>query len=406
MFRITFRLLICVSLFNFWLYTFASGASHINPADSKLIQQIKEGLFSDYDKADLPDLSNCSLVRIELGPYINLENNRKQERFTYGFVLEENEESMSVLGIDLSVKQYPKTGSTEKIPQCKKVDIEQEITSLLIKLEQPGSGDRLYRDLFRYTFVPANEFVQVLVLARGCGANGQHDLARSLLEYSSIWPSQFEVRDKKGVEQFRQMVRADLSRTVYMHIVLEFNDTSVSRLQLQTRFEKFLVNHPDSEYVSKAKDSIEILELMNNEDKEYEEFKPDKTHIENLIFQLRDQNGLYSLDIFSDPREQGPEFLKSYGFSDNKIEELQKQTSPAVALLNLGQESIPLLIEHLDDPRFTRTLSTFDRRGPTTHEVITIGETCEMIIERIAGKDFFGNDAKKQIEEWWKENQP
>ena len=103
---------------------------------------------------------------------------------------------------------------------------------------------------------------------------------------------------------------------------------------------------------------------------------PLKQRVAELIFQLRDQNGMQvfqpgSCDIFADPRD-GAFVMTKKG----------TPRSPAAQLVAIGEPALEQLIDSVDDNRFTRSVE-YHRSFVFSHRVIRVGECCRIIMNRI-----------------------
>lgn len=64
------------------------------------------------------------------------------------------------------------------------------------------------------------------------------------------------------------------------------------------------------------------------------------------------------------------------------------QRNPAQNLLEMGEKAIPVLLQHIDDPRPTRVLSSRVFFQPTTYELLSYGDCCLRTLIAITGKNF------------------
>ncbi len=78
----------------------------------------------------------------------------------------------------------------------------------------------------------------------------------------------------------------------------------------------------------------------------------------------------------------------------------QGQDNPAQHLLNMGTKAIPVLLQHIDDLRPTRVLSSRIFFQPTTYELLNYGDCCLRILITIAGKDF---TSRKEVQAYFGE---
>ncbi|MFT3883683.1 MAG: hypothetical protein QM703_29045 [Gemmatales bacterium] len=154
-----------------------------------------------------------------------------------------------------------------------------------------------------------------------------------------------------------------------------------------------------------------VLEKMVAEDKQHvAPAKPwasltKKEQAAELVFRLRDQHG-----------EQWSQPGSCDIFSQDRMGEKNAPKSPALQLVELGYDAVPLLIEAIEDQRLSRSVG-FWRDFTFSHHVLSVGDCAITILGRIAGKDFhdYSNnrrektDAESKAESkrlalvWWKE---
>lgn len=160
-------------------------------------------------------------------------------------------------------------------------------------------------------------------------------------------------------------------------IIRGFDDPKIERSELLRKSQKFVKDFPKSEHVARAKEIASTLTRMSSE-----ELPPKSEPIKRLIFLLRDQDGVQvsqpgSCDIlFADRvhhaiRESTPEFANEY------------TPSPAQELINIGFDAIPLLIDHIDDDTFTRSVG-FHRDFYFSHRVLRVSDCVKTILHEIA----------------------
>jgi hypothetical protein len=172
---------------------------------------------------------------------------------------------------------------------------------------------------------------------------------------------------------------------------------------LLAKFERILKHFPKAErlpepdgaftswlgaHQERAKTHADILRKMVAEDEQRARTprKPEKEMTKNerivdLIYRLRDQ--------------EAPDWLdpKATGWS-----------GPAAELQKLGDDALPLLVQALDDERFTRTVTRFGINFYWDERVEHVGGLARTIIEEIAGRQFL-RGGNEEIRAWWTEIQ-
>jgi hypothetical protein len=138
-------------------------------------------------------------------------------------------------------------------------------------------------------------------------------------------------------------------------------------------------NYPHSEYCERARQTAAVLKRMIAEDEahakagtiEFDTLSNDQ--VRELIFRLRDQNG----HQFSQP-----------GSCDIFEDWHGNTNTPAHQLVRLSYAAVPQLIAALNSDTLTRSVGYW-RDFTFSHNVLTVGDCCEAILQRITGKSFF-----------------
>lgn len=366
------------------------------------LYQLESELFDWFDELGFPDLKGKKFVCITR-QYTVFENKHEKtiESKSYGFLLNEDRKSFRIFTPNLKVETFEKLNSS-----CSVLDIEQEAPHL--KSARESGGNR--RDRSFETPFPLHSSSRRFVLARGFAANGYRDEAHNLLLDSYVCSSLIEEREYEAINEYKTIIQNRISSIVLHQNLLAFRDISVSRSELADRFREFVRNYPDSTYTDQAKEIITTLDLMVMEEDKRAMANPLTTKkktqedlIGDLIFQLRDQNGQYSLQIWSDSRD-----MPRHGQIPKNHE-----MSPASHLVAIGKPALPQLIEHLEDPAITRTIG--DDELFAMPSLVTVGDCCIWIIERISRRSFSDFNARVRdgkiikrstlIKEWWEAEQ-
>src|SRR5262249_47688531 len=141
------------------------------------------------------------------------------------------------------------------------------------------------------------EPAELFVWARACAAQGKPSLAEQLFGQAK---QSAEVRNHHAETNtaFHQMITNDIAHGQMWQALNAFGDLSVSRMELQVRFDWIVKHFPDSPHWQRAKETAELLKKMVAEDEAHarKAQKPTKEitkeeKIAELIFRLRDQNG-------------------------------------------------------------------------------------------------------------------
>jgi hypothetical protein len=206
-----------------------------------------------------------------------------------------------------------------------------------------------------------------------------------------------------------QGVEPDPATQAIWKATLDFENVTVTRPQLLEEFYAVATNYPASQYASRAWQTVAMLTQMVAEDVAHAKMAVTNLdslsltdRVQELIFQLRDQNG----HQWSQPGECDI-FLDKRGTN-----------SPAQQLVAIGCPAVPQLINALDNPAFTRSVG-FGRDFVFSHTVLTVGDCAVAILQRIAGKSFYqaastsgymsnehkNSETRQAVQTWWSEFQ-
>ena len=226
--------------------------------------------------------------------------------------------------------------------------------------------------------------------------------------------------NNQSAEKIKRLIAEDFSGTWVRAALLKFSDTSIGYAELMQPFRQVVKHFPETENARNAKESLEILGKMIQEEKAYAKqltarkhsgIKPtEKQQIADLIFQLRSQKGERSCLIID--RNERRLYTDMYHARCDIFFDPRGEQSPAHQLLKLGETAIPQLINALEDERFTRSLDDDET-------VLRVCDCAADIISQIAGRRFdhlnpqggvMMNDGqslktKAMIKKWWGEYQ-
>ncbi len=183
------------------------------------------------------------------------------------------------------------------------------------------------------------------------------------------------------------VLEKEFAETLIWRMILAFSDVSVACPTLKRWFEWFADRFGKTEFGDRARNSAEILSRMVEEDREHEKTKTPfeclsrDDQFRELVFRLRDQTGTQSswpgsCDILGD----GGFFFHGAALPEGK--------TPAHQLLAFGYDAVPLLIEALDNDRFTRAVG-FCRPWFFSHVVLRVGDCALRLLQRLTGWTFY-----------------
>ena len=373
-----------------------------------------KALFTWLDTLGFPDVRGRAYVRVTTG-WVTDSSGDERPLHAAGFLVSDTDTAITILSTGLVTNEYRKDSAQtdeRRRVQCQRVDLAAEMTAHLQHLRKvsagvrepdspaeealPAAGDRVFSDR-----------AGAAVLAWICARSGLSDLARAYFELAP----RLSLYDSGAKLPLRALLENELAHSAMWQAVLAFGDPAVTRAELLQRFVAIMARFPNSAYAKgtqkfgpSARDYAWLLRLMVAEDKEHARaIKPPGTptvhdRVADLIFQLRDQNGYQFMqpgacDIFTDPRGEA---------------------SPAHQLVKLGYVAVPQLIEAIGDRCFTRSVGYW-RDFTYSHYVLRVGDCAETILERIAGRSFWGASytnasmakddeaavTKARVSAWW-----
>jgi hypothetical protein len=305
--------------------------------------------FSWFSELSYPDVKDRKLVDVATGDWVTHGENPTINTFARGFLLEEKGNTFKVLTLSLLEPTFEKTPAGT--PAYKQVsfeaaDLKDGAAAYLKALRSPPKEkDRQYS---RFGEPSLHSRTETFVVAWACWRAGLDDLATELFDFAAATPTGYGVNpDDPPKKPLQELVAADLAHTEMWRGVLAFGDPAIPRTQLLNKFEHIVKHYPASDEHKPAMATVELLTKMIKEDAAHDKDAKTidqlnkKEQIDELIFQLRDQNGHQIM------QPGGCDIFDTFA---------GKKDTPAHKLVDLGYEAIPQLIEHLDDERFTRSV--------------------------------------------------
>lgn len=365
--------------------------------------------FAWFDGLGFPDVRGRPLVRVATGGWSESDSGPREYHQQDGFLLETGTNgAFTVLTLDLFTASFrtdeEPTGVAGRI-SFQEIALEQEAQAKLEALKHPPADE----DSRRRFGERIPERVEVFVLAWGCARNGLNSLAAALYEQAAKMPAPDRGWDAAANEKngdFRQTLELDIGHALMWRAVVACGEPDIPRKELLAQFENILARYPASPHVPRAREMAGLLRQMIAEDEEHASGSlkslaemPAGERAEELIFQLRDQNGRQ----WSQP-----------GACDVFMEFTGATNTPAHQLVAMGHAAVPQLIAALDDQRLTRSVG-YHRDFYFSHHVLRVGDCALAVLCRIAGRSFDTNAApsgcmttddqrravREQVQAWW-----
>jgi hypothetical protein len=359
------------------------------------------------DGLGFPDIACHKLVRVATGQWQQVGNKPRENTFRVGFLLGDDGHGFSVLTLDLFTRSYERTPDGTPEPEqvsYEVLDLAEAAGDYLDLLERlaEGEDEDLAAVQWRRFGEQLSERSEVFVLARAAAAAGHEDLAQQMLDFAAKMP----VRNtgEPPTEPLEQVLAGEIAHAMTWRAVLAFEQLEISRRRLLEKFEWLAARFPGNEHQERVEQTVAMLRRMIDEDAAHDATAVDQDQlegqalIEELVFQLRDQNG----HQWSQP-----------GWCDVFADE-RGEKSPAHRLAALGYPAVPALIAALDDDRLSRSVG-FHRDFYFSHTVLTVGDVALAVLQRIAGRGFYVpattssqmhkddqvKAVKAEVEKWW-----
>ncbi len=374
---------------------------------AQVTEQERQAAFAWFDTLGNPDVTHLPFVRIAIGRDDRMTDSYSDEKFRYGFLLEDTGTTFTVFLTDFSTWTFSRSVPTVPVAErvgYERIDLKQWVPDWL-KWNRAPHDTGMFGGLNPpFDCLRATD-LQAFLVARACSAIGYSKLAADLCDFAAYGRFVENKDPPPSQPAFQQVLSDELATHNIWTAVLDCGNPAVGRETLLTSFGRFVRNFPTSRYAPQAREAMEMLNTMVEEDRMHARLAlkplaqmPAQDRVRELIFQLREQNGHQNTqpgtcDVFAD---------------------LKQERSPASQLVTMGLAAIPQLIDHLNDRRLTRSIG-FWRNFTFSHHVLRVGDVVEKIIERIAHRTFYSRDysngamvkdgtvvtVKAEIQSWW-----
>ena len=394
-----------------------------------------QACFDWFSKLGYPDLKDAPWIDVSTQPVNPPASFASQPPFRMvGYLISDTGNEFRFLAPDLEQVTREKS-EPEANPQSRSWYEERPFFDMakarLAELQGPPDADRERRSVYGRV----DPMSQVFFLAYVCWQKGDAALAQELFNEAAKMSLVERERNgsKAGTATIQVSLERDFGKAAFIDAAFRFEGSPASllgrvsvqepapRADLLKTFRQFPALYPASPYVKQAEGMAAILEKMVAEDALYKTLPaeelaklPVEKQVDELIFLLRDQRGVWLFQSF-----------------DN-IPFLSGEGSPAARLIAIGYPAVPKLIASLGDQRFSRVTrehgspmggfgaGTLDLSRP----IASVGNCAEAILDDIAGRHFRGRypetasitpkaiwedkklDAVRDaIESWWRDFQ-
>jgi hypothetical protein len=338
----------------------------------------QDAAFARLDQLDALDTSKLQFVKVATGDWVRYDSDPPQNRYRYGFLLDERVGQFTVRYLDLTCETLKATpvGTSEHerigyTPQ----DMGELARTFAQRL---GKGDEEPGERFYLSpNAPMELQGEALLLARACARRGLR------AELEGLWKAIGSISDALD----------EVGDGQYHALSMDFANADLTRKQLLERHEKWMEVFPDHRLSEYLRPRLAILTRMVAEDSAKQarpaNEPPAEDSPEALIFQLRDEFHPVQKWIFS-------------GWFVATTAE-KKESRPALRLERLRFKAVPALLKTIGEETLTRCVWYSSRYGGS-FEILDIGTFAEEILQAIAGLRFYGEleERKAAWESWWK----
>jgi hypothetical protein len=340
-----------------------------------------------FDTLGFPDLGKCKLVKVATGETIGDEHG--ENTYLHAMLLRDEGPQFMVFTFLLEKKTYRKTppGTPEYARVGYEVqDLAKEADSVF-KARPEGGGYQFPLDHGGTDY--GDRTGHWLVIARACAGHGQESMAHRILQLAD------ELRHDERPKSLCESFADNFARVLTWQALEEFAKPSVTRKQILARFEWLLRTFARTDEAENIRETASLLRKMVAEDEEHDH-RPHRAakemtkseRVAELIYQLRNQRG------------DGDEIYTEYFMPDHS------PGNPISGVLDAGYDTVPQLIDALNDNRFTRWAMSSQGDPPT---VIRVRECALNALSALSGKAFWNGQKfphpDEAIKDWWRDIQ-
>lgn len=382
----------------------------------------QESSLTKEDREDLAWFDTLGFRSSAGRPFVRLTRKEREPLkdrepyFTEGFLFQESPETFALAATGLhpfSFQRRDDDCTMEKAP----ADLGKAASDCLASLREairsrsrggvlPGF-DRLCDGREGWLDTP----VQAFVLARRCAENGLEGPAAELL--ATVRTYRADDLFEKSTKTLREHAAEEFAEALGSLIVRDHGDPEFTRPRLLLRYDEWLRLFPGSSLRSEVEADRKILKEMIAEDAAHAAVPDDRLaslpvdqRVRELLFRLRDKVGQQS----SDPGM--PSIYGDFFFGGDN----PREKTTAGRIEAIGIDAVPVLIEALEDARFTRTLGCHRTWSFRSYYVVRIGDAAREILENITGQHFWNRintngamikdgqakEVKERYLAWWK----
>jgi hypothetical protein len=363
-----------------------------------------------FDETEMPTIQDAQIVLFNTGGYwITGGGESFDFVYAFGWLLSESESEVRILENTLAASHYDRDcdlpDEWEKfkvqrpkdmpLPGAYKVIDWEEFCDEVIE-----AGIRDYFGAFGHLVRGGLEHpVEAALYGYWAFLRKDGERAQKLLRLAEESADEYAQRRSGKGQTLAQLVRDSVS-TIVRWRAIEAACGGVARAELLDRW-RLLLRLSGHDESSESFQMVRHYEALVEEDEAWQEPAPED--IEELSDAEKAAYWMYHLRDVAERQWSQPGSVSILGFWS--MAEKERKTA-AWRLVDLGWEAVPLLIEHLGDPRPTRSVGFWRNFSKGSYYLLTLGRASREILQKITGRSLPRDDteaAKKLARAWLKD---
>jgi hypothetical protein len=356
------------------------------------------------DVLDLPGIEGKSFVIYNTGGR-TVWGTGDAMTFEYelGWILEESEHAITLLTTALGVKHHSKRQGLPKDwakfeaahPAARPLPgkwMARPFREYCRKFLETGARDyhdtgpdRILDGLEHVAAGGLDHPIEAVLFAHWALVRGETETAKSLLELADRSADIWNQRHRGASLDIRSIVRGALATNLRWQAIRAAN-AGEDRARLFGRWQRLRCLLAGADPQPEADEMLALYRRMVEEDAAWteptEKERAEMSHADLAAYWVHQLRDLAARQLSQ------PGGCSVFGFSSGMSDETVS-CHAAWQLFQMGPAAVPLLIDHLDDPRPTRSMGFHRDFFPASFYLLRTGDACQEILSRIAGRSFF-----------------